>query len=110
MHPENNLWKELETITRRFTMSEKRNTIEWHFGKKWVCTCTLYGVNFVKAVIYQKGNLNAGPNPVYTGIGGFKYRKDFDFDAAAGAAICAALNNAGYNTLDLNHINWRKSE
>jgi hypothetical protein len=38
--------------------------------------------------------------PVYEGIGGFIHRRDFDFDAAASAAISAALNKAGYYTLD----------
>jgi hypothetical protein len=89
-------------------MSEKRITIERHFGKTWVCTCTQYGETHVKAMIHAPikkknnpdGSITRDRPTIYTGIGGFIHRKDFDFEAAAGAAISSALNKAGYYTLD----------
>ena len=86
----------------------KRRTVERHFGKTWVCLCTRYGEAHVKAEIhtFEPPRKNPENNPrrekpfVYTGIGGFTYRKDFDFDVAASAAISVALNRAGYYTLE----------
>jgi hypothetical protein len=66
-----------------------------------------YGENHVRALVkpYTKIATNEGESsvkekgPVYEGIGGFIHRRDFDFDAAASAAISSALNKAGYYTL-----------
>jgi hypothetical protein len=80
-------------------MTEKRTTTEYHFGKKWICTVIPIGERYVKAMI-RLASMQKGETPAYIGIGGFKYKKDFDFDAAASAAIRSALNKAGYYTLE----------